>query len=565
MKVDFSKITLAHDQSYHLIEAKPLYTKRFLMVLKFHPPGVAAVLDKTGAYHIDLNGDAIYSQRYLRTFGFYNERAAVVDGDAWFHISPTGQRIYSKSYAWCGNFQDGVCVVRDTTGYYFHIDLQGKPLYQQKYAYVGDFKDGLAVIQNKEGLYTHIYFNGIYVHDRWFCDLDIFHKGFARARDYKGWCHIDKNGQSIYLERYKMIEPFYNGFARVEDKYGAMLIINESGTVVRVLKDKKQTPLQHLSADLIGYWKTQTIKAAVELKVFDFLPGDENFLAIKSGLGLAVLKRLLRALYELDLIYKDNDLLKPTEKGKLLQSDNEISLAAAAMHWAAEPYLTWLNLVDALKHNRQMYSQKHGDTVFKWLDRDKNTLQLYHTAMSAYAKHDYQDVANKIDLSKNHVVIDAGGGQGILLNYILQKYNHLEGILLERASVIQHLNQSSEKKHFSLVDFDLFTKWPKQADAIFLSRVIHDWDDAHSIAILKNAKEALLSHGTVYLVEMLLDENSGNGGMLDLNMLLLTGGMERTKTQFADLVKQAELKIIDTVFLSSGYTILKLVSTSKNE
>ena len=566
MNIEFDKIILAHDQTYHLINSEPLYTKRFFMVLKFHPPGVAAVLDKTGAYHIDLNGNAIYTQRYLRTFGFYSERATVVDGNAWFHIFPTGQRVYPESCAWCGNFQDGACAVRDDSGYYFHIDLCGMPLYREKYFYAGDFKDGIAVIQNKDGWYTHIYLDGRYVHNNWFHDLDIFHKGFACAQDSKGWCHIDKTGQPIYIERYKMIEPFYNGFARVEDKYGAMLVINESGVIDRVLRDKIQTPLQQLSADLIGYWKTQTIKAAVELKIFDLLPTDESSLVMDSGLDLTILKRLLRALYELDLVYKENDLLKPTEKGKLLQSNNEISLAAAAIHWAAEPYLMWLSLVDSLKHNRQMYSQKYGDTIFEWLDRDKSILQLYHTAMAAYAKHDYQDIANKVDLSKNHIVIDAGGGQGVLLDYILQKYNHLEGILLERAAVIQNIIQANEgKKRFSLVDFDLFTKWPKHADVIFLSRVIHDWDDKLSIAILKRAKEALLPQGNIYLVEIFLDENTGNGGMLDLNMLVLTGGMERTKAQFTNLITQAGLKIIDTAFLRSGYAVLKLVSVSENE
>jgi hypothetical protein len=563
MKTQLNKIIIANDQSHHLIGDKPLYAKRFLMVLKFHPPGIAAALDETGAYHIDLHGNAVYAERYSRTFGFYSDRAAVVDGNTWFHISPTGQKVYSEYYAWCGNFQNDVCTVRDMTNYYFHIDLHGKPLYQQKYIYAGDFKDGIAVIQNNEGMYTHIFFDGKHIHNRWFYDLDIFHKGFARARDDKGWCHIDTKGQSFYTERYKMIEPFYNGFARVEDKYGALLIINERGEVARVLKEKVQTPLQQLSADLVGYWKTQTIKAAVELKVFNFLPNDEATLAIKTDLDPSVLKRLLRALYELDLIYKKNDLFLPTEKGALLQNNNEISLAAAAIHWAAEPYLTWTRLTDSLKSNHQIYSQMNGDSVFEWLDRDKNNLQLYQTAILAYAKHDYQDIADKVDLSKNHVVIDAGGGQGVLLNYILQKYNHLKGVLLERASVIQNIDQT--KQRFSSVDFDLFKKWPKYADAIFLSRVIHDWDDKHSLTILKRAKEALLSSGAIYLVEMLLDENSGNGGMLDLNMLVLTGGMERTKEQFINLVKQAELKIIDTAFLNSGYAILKLIPMNEDE
>jgi hypothetical protein len=239
MKIALDKITVANDQTHHLINGKPLYSKLFLTVLKFHPPELAAVSDETGAYHINLRGEAIYAERYSRTFGFYSERSAVIQDNVWFHILPTGQKAYPESYAWCGNFQDGACTVRDIAGYYFHIDLYGKPLYPQKYTYAGDFKDGIAVIQNKDGLYTHIYFDGKPVHNKWFCDLDIFHKGFARAQDAKGWCHINKNGEPLYIERYKMIEPFYNGFARVEDSYGAILIINENGESCRILRDKK--------------------------------------------------------------------------------------------------------------------------------------------------------------------------------------------------------------------------------------------------------------------------------------------------------------------------------------
>jgi 2-polyprenyl-3-methyl-5-hydroxy-6-metoxy-1,4-benzoquinol methylase len=565
--IQLDQITIADDQSHHLFNNKPLYSRRFLEVLKFHHPRLAAVLDKTGAYHINLNGVAAYPQHYLRTFGFYDSFAAVIDTDNnWFHISTTGQLIYPEVYSWCGNFQNGACVVRDVFGYYFHIDLNGKPLYKQKYIYVGDFKDGIATVQNNEGLYTHIHTDGNYAHNKWFYDLDIFHKGFARAKDHKGWFHIDRNGLPLYPQRYKMVEPFYNGFARAEDNYGAILIINEQGNIKETLRDALQTPLQQLSADLVGYWKTQTIKAAVELKIFDFIPNDQSSLVAKTGLKSEILTRLLRALQELNLIYNENNLFNLTEKGKLLQSNNETSLATAAIHWATEPYLTWLNLTDALKHNRQMYSQKHGDTLFEWLEQDNSILQCYQTAMMAYAKHDYKEIAYKVDLIKNNIVIDAGGGQGVLLDYILQKNTHLRGILLERAAVVQNLLYLNQKhKSFELVAFDLFTTWPKSADVIFLSRVLHDWDNEQCAVILEKAKEALSPNGVIYLVEMLLDEETSNGGMLDLNMLVLTGGMERTKSQFTNLVNQAGLNIEDIVLLSSGNYILKLVVNNKHE
>ena len=168
MKLEFDRVTIASDETHHLLDNKPLYSKRFLNVLSFHPPGIAAVLDETGAYHIGLDGNPIYDCRYTHTFGFYNNRAAVAKNNDWFHILSTGKHLYKESYSWCGNFQNGACTVRNHLGYYFHIDLNGNPLYSQKYTYAGDFRDSIAVIQNEDGFYTHIYHSGKYVHNKWF-------------------------------------------------------------------------------------------------------------------------------------------------------------------------------------------------------------------------------------------------------------------------------------------------------------------------------------------------------------------------------------------------------------
>lgn len=74
-------------------------------------------------------------------------------------------------------------------------------------------------------------------HRCWFLDLDVFHKGFACARDHSGWFHIDVNGQSIYSNRFAAIEPFYNGQARVENFDGSLLVINETGENVVKLRE----------------------------------------------------------------------------------------------------------------------------------------------------------------------------------------------------------------------------------------------------------------------------------------------------------------------------------------
>jgi hypothetical protein len=554
----WKNIIIASDQTHHILDNKPFYKNRFIAVLKYHSPGIAPVFDKSGAYHIDMNGDEIYPKRYLRTFGFYNKRAAVISEAGWFHILANGQELYSEHYSWCGNFQNGACSIRDFAGYYFHIDLDGKSLYKQKYYYAGDFKDNIAVVQNEAGLYTHIYFDGSKVHDRWFSDLDVFHKNLARAKDDHGWHHINMQGEAVYPQYYKMIEPFYNGYARVEDEWGSLLIIDESGVIIKTLKNPTQTPLQQLSGDLVGYWKTQTIKSAVEFKIFEYLPADENLLCKKTKLDISMLSRLLRALNELNLIAKIKKIWQPTEKGEILKIGHPLSLADAALHWSTEHYLAWMSLTDSLRTNQPLYSQKMGKPLFDWLDDHSDILKRYQAAMDIYAKHDYYEIADKIDLSRHKKVIDAGGGQGTLLKNILLKNNHLEGVLLERPTIIKNLNNVNFSRNFSMLEFDLFQKWPARADAIFLARVLHDWDDKQSTLILKRAYESLLPKGAIYLVELILDESSGNGGMLDLNMLVITGGSERTKTQFESLADSAKLKITNIAYLNGISSIMVL-------
>ena len=90
---------------------------------------------------------------------------------------------------------------------------------------------------------------------------------------------------------------------------------------------------------------------------------------------------------------------------------------------------------------------------------------------------------------------------------------------------------------------DLFAEWPLHADAIVLARVLHDWPDEASVRILRRARAAIGEKGTLYLVEMVLDETGGAGGLLDLNMLVMARGAERTGSQFGQLLKEAGFRI----------------------
>ena len=105
-------------------------------------------------------------------------------------------------------------------------------MYSENYKYVGDFKDNYACVRLSDGCFVHIDGNGKMLNGKKFLDLGVYHKGFATAKDEKGWFHIDKSGNPVYAERYLIVEPFYNGFALVTDFLGNKMIINEKGEKV---------------------------------------------------------------------------------------------------------------------------------------------------------------------------------------------------------------------------------------------------------------------------------------------------------------------------------------------
>ena len=234
--LDWQRLPVAPERTHHLDDDAPAYTERFDGVLPFHAPGFAPVYRGGEAWHIDGTGQPVYAHRFLQTFGFYEGRSAVVAPAGWLHILPDGSALYSERYAWCGNYQKGRVAVRRLDGAYLHLDLKGEPAYSETWRYAGDYREGAAVVQGEDGLSTHVDLNGHLLHRRWFDDLDVYHKGFARARMPEGWTHVDRAGMPLYERRFVMAEPFYNGQARVELFGGALEVIDELGRTVHRLR-----------------------------------------------------------------------------------------------------------------------------------------------------------------------------------------------------------------------------------------------------------------------------------------------------------------------------------------
>ena len=311
--------------------------------------------------------------------------------------------------------------------------------------------------------------------------------------------------------------------------------------------------MHELSGDLVGFWKTQTIYAAIELGVIDELPGTLQNIATATQINKKNCLRLLRGLWELNIVtVLPNKHWALTPKGELLKPTASSSMAAAAEVWANSHYIQWQNLASSLRSDYLPQT-----SYFTELSQDKTLLNTYQSALSGYALNDYKPVL-ALEFWQNHrCILDVGGGNGILLSLLLKEYQNLKGILLELPEVVAQI--SKEKELLERIQYkggDFFKPWNVMADGIILSRVLHDWPDDLAVKLLNQARYALLPGGKIYVLEMILEKDAPKGGLLDLNMFVMTGGCERTLEDWQRLLGEANLSLSKVTEVSPIVSVL---------
>lgn len=548
---DWKRARVAAEGTHHVVEDAPLYTARFLDVLPFHEPGLAPARDGSGAFHLDVAGRPAYAARFLRTFGFYEGFAAVHADDGWHHVRPDGAPAYAERYAWCGNYQGGRCAVRERDGRYLHLDERGGPACPERWRYAGDYREATAVVQRDDGLSTHVDRAGRPTHGRWYVDLDVFHKGFARARDEAGWMHVGRDGRPIYAHRFALVEPFYNGQARVERADAGRVIIDERGEPIAELRAAQRDAFAELSGDMVAVWRTETLAIAAELGLADGLPATTSEVAARSDVTLAGAARLLDALGEMGVVARDGPTWSLTEKGRYLRRAEPLSLREVAGHWARDYQAAWRALPGTMRGDRR-------PDWFAALAPEAARVAAAHRVFRVYAAHDYAALADALDPG-HRCLLDAGGGTGALVEAVLAARPDWRAVLLDRPDVLAHAHASPALRgRVELCPGDLFSTWSARADAIVLARVLHDWPDDGALAILRRARESLEPGGRIYVIELVRAEGSFGGALLDLHMLAVTGGQERTLASFGALFAQADLNLIEVRALPSVSSVLVL-------
>lgn len=541
-----SRIKLSDCRTFHILDNIPLYRKRFNKIGKYHSPGFAPVTDQTGSYHINLKGEAAYSKKFDKSFGYYCTLAAVVKHGCYYHVDEKGHEIYNNKYDWVGNYQENKCVVRQGSSF-FHIDRKGQKIYNDQYDYVGDFKDAVAVVY-ADGMASHIDSQGNLLHNKWYKTLGIYHKNFAIAEDNSGYFHIDSQGMPIYSSRYKTVEPFYNEYARAEEFSGRIGQINIFGEMEVIISNPSSLMVMHqISSELVGFWKTYLVNAAVQMNIFNLLPMTTTTLAQKLHITQENLHRFLRALWELQFITYDhkNSLWQLDKKGQFF-IDNPFMQSAAKLWSRVIREEHWLKIPELL-HQKQLISTPS----FKESELDDDISTEFYQALLGYSAFDMNTFSKTIDIAP----------RAKLLLFGVHSLSLIQQLKKQNVTLLDYYNapllpiKLTDNFDINLVDNkqNLINKY----DCAILARFCQHHDDLNIIHYLRYLKMCKIKR--IIIIDTILEHDSACGGLVDMNIMVETGGKLRSISEWHSLMqKVGGIKIHQVLPLKEYLSIIEI-------
>jgi len=309
---------------------------------------------------------------------------------------------------------------------------------------------------------------------------------------------------------------------------------------------------------IFGFFPAAAVYVAARLRVPDLLaegPRSSEELAEATGTHAPSLYRLLRALAYLGILGEtESGGFELTGVGELLRSDVPGSVWATSLLFGGEGvWRSWGELLSGVQTGEMVYKRIFGMEPFEDQARDPEQAAMFNRAMSEGTRQTAPGVIEACDFSRFGTLVDVGGGDGTLLAAVLTATPMLHGVLFDTAAGVaqapERLAAAGVADRCQVLEGDFFQGVPEGGDAYIMKSIIHDWDDERCVTILANCRQAMADGGRVLIIEPVVPARvEPSFAMLgtimsDLNMLLCTGGKERTEAEFAEILGAAGLRL----------------------
>jgi SAM-dependent methyltransferase len=303
----------------------------------------------------------------------------------------------------------------------------------------------------------------------------------------------------------------------------------------------------------MGLVVSQSLYVAADLGIADHLANGSltaQVLAGRSGSHPDALARLLRALVALGITkLEGEDLFALTPTGELLRSDVPGSIRAT-IRFLAGPWAwrAWENLPHSVRSAQPAFDQAWGMSNFDYWERHPDVSKIHDEAMEGLTEMESAPILATYDFSRFRKVVDVGGGNGSLLAALLRQHSALTGSLADLPHVVRLassvLQRAGVANRCQVIECNFFESVPAGGDAYVLKSVIHNWDDARALMILRHCHRAIGASGTLLAMDRVLPEQPNAEALprylADLTMLAVTpGGRERTEAEFKKLLESA--------------------------
>jgi hypothetical protein len=332
---------------------------------------------------------------------------------------------------------------------------------------------------------------------------------------------------------------------------------------------KGMDPVQLILQLGTGYMPAAALYSAAKLGIADLLaagPKSVAELAAEAGAQEDALYRLLRALSSVGVFSEVlSRTFALTPAAELLRSDRADSLRDAVLWFADRTHFeTYPEMLHAIKTGDTVVEKVYGEACFDYFAKNKEVGEVFNAAMTSFSSMSVPAVLEAYDFSwlEGKTLVDIAGGHGYLLGEILRKYPSVRGVLFDLEHVASGANrifaQAGVANRASVIAGDFFKEVPP-ANGYVLKHIIHDWDDARSLDILRNIHRAAEPKARLVVLDAVIAPGNEPhfAKWLDLEMLLLPGGRERTQEEFARLFERGGFRLTRVVPTKSPVSVIE--------
>jgi len=331
-------------------------------------------------------------------------------------------------------------------------------------------------------------------------------------------------------------------------------------------------PSSQMMQIITGFWTSCCIYNAAKLNIADLLgnkPQTTEQLAEATHTDAPSLYRMMRALASVD-IFSENEKgeFSNTVLSETLKSDVPVSMKAMTIAQLGDHYNAWGNLLYSIKTGNIAFDKVEGMDIWKYYETHPEEGLNFMKAMTGSTPAAIKNVIPAYDFSAFKTIVDVGGGNGALLMAILQTAMDAKGIVFDEEYVTDETQKEIAAKNLgercSTKAGSFFDILPDGADCYLMKHVLHDWNDEKSIQILSNCNKAMKPGSKLLVIEAVIP--TGNtphpGKFMDINMMAMTGGKERTEKEFSTLFAKAGLKL--TRVIHTPVPTLSVLEVIKN-